>query len=56
VIWVISTLSLLVAVAAVIVVVVAVPHLRSGSQVLTPQGERLVREARSRLTNSGSQE
>ncbi|MGZ4626237.1 MAG: hypothetical protein ACXV3S_08120 [Kineosporiaceae bacterium] len=50
--WVVVMLVVLIAVAAVIVVAVALPHLRSGAQVLTPQGERLVREARSRLTNA----
>ncbi len=35
--------------AAGVVVTVALPRLRSGAQVLTPQGERVVREARSRL-------
>ena len=44
---------LLLALAAAVVVVVALPHLRSGAQVLTPEGERVVREARARLTNSG---
>jgi hypothetical protein len=43
---------ILVALAAAVVVAVALPHLRSGAQVLTPQGERVVREARARLTNS----
>ena len=42
----------LAALAAAVVVVVALPHLRSGAQVLTPQGERVVREARARLTNT----
>jgi hypothetical protein len=37
--------------AAGVVVAVALPHLRSGGRVLTPQGERVVREARSRLRN-----
>jgi hypothetical protein len=54
VLWVVLTLLVLVAVAALIVVLVALPHLRSGSQVLTPHGERLVREAKSRLTNTPS--
>ena len=45
-------LVLLLALAAAVVVAVAVPHLRSGAQVLTPEGERVVREARARLTNS----
>jgi hypothetical protein len=45
----------LAALAAAVVVAVALPHLRSGAQVLTPQGERVVREARARLTNSGQQ-
>ena len=53
-IWAVLTLVLLVAIATVIVILVALPHLRSGSQLLTPEGERLVREAKSRLTNSGS--
>jgi archaellin len=46
---------LLAALAAAVVVAVALPHLRSGAQVLTPEGERVVREARARLTNSGRQ-
>jgi len=51
--WVVLVaLVLLVAVAAAVIVVVALPHLRSGAQVLTPEGERVVREARSRLTNT----
>jgi hypothetical protein len=45
-------LVLLLAVAAAVVVAVALPHLRSGAQVLTPDGERVVREARARLTNT----
>ena len=52
--WVVLTFLVLVAVSVVIVALVALPNLRSGSQVLTPSGERLVREARSRLTNSSS--
>jgi hypothetical protein len=54
VLWVVLTFFVLVAVSAGIVVLVALPHLRSGSQVLTPQGERLVREVKARLTNTGS--
>ena len=42
----------LIALSAAIVVAVALPHLREGSQVLTPRGERLVREAKSRLTHT----
>jgi hypothetical protein len=53
--WVVLTFLVLVAVSATIVALVALPNLRSGSQVLTPHGERLVREARSRLTSSPSQ-
>jgi hypothetical protein len=56
VLWVVLTFFVLIAVSVVIVVLVALPHLRSGSPVLTPHGERLVREAKSRLTNSASQE
>jgi hypothetical protein len=56
VLWVVLTFLVLVAVSAVIVALVALPNLRSGSQVLTPHGERLVREAKSRLTNTTSQE
>ncbi|HVN12850.1 MAG TPA: hypothetical protein VMT69_12210 [Kineosporiaceae bacterium] len=52
--WVVLMLVVLLVVAAAIVVAVALPHLRSGGRVLTPQGERLVREARSRLTNATS--
>jgi hypothetical protein len=37
--------------AAGVVVAVALPHLRAGAPVLTPQGEHAVREARTRLTN-----
>ena len=51
--WVVLVaLVLLLAVAAAVIVVVALPHLRSGAQVLTPEGERVVREARARLTNT----
>ena len=53
-VWVVLTFLVLVAVSVVIVALVALPNLRSGSQVLTPSGERLVRAARSRLTNSSS--
>ena len=42
----------LLALAAGVVVAVALPRLRSGAQVLTPQGERVVRGARSRLRNT----
>ena len=42
----------LLVVAAGVLVAVALPRLRSGAQVLTPQGERVVREARSRLKNT----
>jgi hypothetical protein len=52
VLWVALTLVVLLAVAVTIIVAVALPHLRSGAQVLTPEGERLVREAKSRLTNT----
>ena len=52
--WVVLVVLVLVAIAAAaVVVVVALPHLKSGAQVLTPEGERVVREARARLTNSG---
>ena len=51
--WVVLVvLVLLLAVAGAVIVAVALPHLRSGAQVLTPEGERVVREARSRLTNT----
>jgi hypothetical protein len=53
VLWVVLFAVVLVALAAAVVVVVALPRLRSGAQVLTPEGERVVREARARLTNSG---
>ena len=46
-------LVILVLAAVAVIVAVALPHLRSGAQVLTPEGERVVREARARLTNSG---
>ena len=52
--WVVLVVVLvLLAIAAAVVVAVALPHLRSGAQVLTPEGERVVREARARLTKSG---
>ena len=51
--WVLLVLLVLAALAAAVVVAVALPHLKSGAQVLTPEGERVVREARARLTNSG---
>jgi hypothetical protein len=51
--WVVLVvLVLLIALAAAVVVAVALPHLRSGSQVLTPEGERVVRQARARITNT----
>ncbi len=50
--WAVLFVVVLVALAAAVVVVVALPHLRSGRQVLTPEGERVVREARARLTNT----
>jgi hypothetical protein len=50
--WVVLVVLVLVVLAATVVVGVALPHLRSGAQVLTPEGERAVREARSRLTNT----
>lgn len=50
--WVLLVVLVLVALAATVVVAVALPHLRSGAQVLTPEGERVVREARARLTNT----
>ena len=53
VLLVVLMIVLLLAVACAVVVAVALPHLRSGAQVLTPEGERVVREARARLTNSG---
>jgi hypothetical protein len=52
VLLVVLLLVLLLAVASTVVVAVALPHLRSGAQVLTPEGERVVREARARLTNT----
>jgi hypothetical protein len=51
VLWVVLLLLVLVLIAGGVIVAVALPHLRAGSQVLTPQGERLVREAKDRLTN-----
>ena len=51
-IWVVLLVVLLVVLAGAIVAAVALPHLRAGSQILTPQGERVVREARDRLTNT----
>ena len=51
--WVLLVVLVLLALAAAVVIAVALPHLRSGAQVLTPEGERVVREARARLTNSG---
>jgi hypothetical protein len=49
--WVLLVLLVLLALAAAVVVAVALPQLRSGAPVLTPHGERTVREARTRLTN-----
>ena len=49
---VLAVLVLLVLVATAVVAAVALPNLRSGAQVLTPQGERVVREARSRLRHT----
>ena len=51
--WVVLVVLVLLVLAATVVIAVALPHLRSGAQVLTPEGERVVREARARLTNSG---
>jgi hypothetical protein len=50
--WVVGTFVVLVVVSVVVVAAVALPHLRTGSPVLTPKGEQVVREARARLTNS----
>jgi hypothetical protein len=52
VLWAVLILLLLVLVAVGVVAAVALPHLRAGSQLLTPEGERLVREAKDRLTNA----
>jgi sensor c-di-GMP phosphodiesterase-like protein len=50
--WLTVLVVLLVALSVAVITAVALPHLRSGSQILTPQGERVVREARDRLTNT----
>jgi hypothetical protein len=53
VLWVILTFAVLLSISVVIIAAVAVPQLRSErTQLLTPRGEELLREARSRLTNS----
>ena len=54
--WVLLVVVVLLALSVGVVVAVALPRLRSGAQVLTPQGERVVREARARLTNSGERQ
>jgi hypothetical protein len=48
--WVLLVVVVLLALSVGVVVAVALPRLRSGAQVLTPHGERVVREARDRLT------
>ena len=50
--WLILLVVLLLALAVAVIAAVAWPHLRSDSQILTPHGERVVREARDRLTNT----
>jgi hypothetical protein len=53
VLWVILTFVVLLSISLVIIAAVALPHLRQErAQLLTPRGEDLLREARSRLTNS----
>ena len=53
--WVIVTFAVLLSISVVIIAAVAVPRLREErAQLLTPRGEELLREARSRLTNSTS--
>ena len=53
--WVIVTFAVLLSISVVIIAAVAVPRLREErAQLLTPRGEELLREARSRLTNSSS--
>lgn len=41
-----------VGVAVAVIVVVALPHLREGSPILTPEGERLAEQARARATQA----
>ena len=48
---VLAVLVVLVLMATVVVTAVALPHLRSGGQVLTPRGERALREVRRRARN-----
>ena len=53
--WVILTFVVLLSISVVIIVAVALPHLRQErTDLLTPRGEELLREARARLTNSSS--
>jgi len=48
--WVIVTFAVLLSISVVIIAAVAVPRLREErAQLLTPRGEELLREARSRL-------
>jgi hypothetical protein len=55
VLWVILTFGVLLAVSIVIILAVALPHLREErTQLLTPRGEELLREAKARVTNSSS--
>jgi hypothetical protein len=53
--WVILTFAVLLSISVLIIAAVALPQLRQErTQLLTPRGEELLREARSRLTNSSS--
>jgi hypothetical protein len=53
--WVILTFAVLLSISVVIIAAVAVPQLRQErTRLLTPRGEELLREARSRLTNSSA--
>jgi cytochrome c-type biogenesis protein CcmH/NrfG len=50
--WLTLLVVLLIALAVAVIAAVAWPHLRSGSQILTPHGERVMQEARDRLSNT----
>ena len=52
----IVTIIVLVSISVVIIAAVAVPRLREeGTQLLTPRGEQVLREAKARLTSSPSE-
>ena len=53
--WVILTIVVLLSISVLIIAAVALPQLRQEhTQLLTPRGEELLREARARLTNSSA--